>query len=217
MLAHGAIFGNLPLWFLTTLFCVVILYNYLVNRRVNKIVIIFVSLTIPFMIHLLKLPLPFYLKNIPLGIFFFAMGNYLKEKQYKNTWAVISIIIAILILVFIPSRVDFRSNTLGCGYYLFWVVYSLTGIISLNFLFKKFGKIISKTPLQDIGEKSMDYYVWHFILILISGIIYRDILHIEEPYILLFLTIITMILLFPLCFIISKKWLQLTINFDKKR
>ena len=200
---------------LVSLFGVIVIYNYLLNRKVSNTLIICLSLAVPFILHLLKFPRPVYIMNIPLGIFFFAMGRLLKEKQYNIYLAIINIIIYILILVFIPSSVDFRTNKLVSGYYLIWVISSLTGIITYNFVFKKIGKIISITHIQDIGKRSMDYYVWHFILMFFSEMIYKDIFHVEDSYTLFFLTVITLILLFPICFIISKKWLQISVNFNK--
>lgn len=171
LLLSGSTGGNLPLWFLSTLSLVNILFLF-THKHFKLTCIVFII--IPFLINFFQLKnLPLYLSNTCTGIFFYGMGYYLKTLQYNKFIFIISGIGYILLYIYIPSIVDMRSNSLLCGNYIIWIISSMLGIIFINNIFKRF-TFLNLLPLSSIGRNSMSYYATHWIvltLILIMAII----------------------------------------------
>ena len=64
----------------------------------------------------------------------------------------------------IPSFVGMRSNHLYYGFYLLWILYSVSGIVLINYIGSKF---LNKTKILSIlGKYSMEIYCLHWILIM---------------------------------------------------
>lgn len=110
--------------------------------------------------HKFNLHVPFYIGNVFHGLFFYAIGFYLKSRQFNTTIFLLSIIGVVLNVVY-PSKIDFRANDLCSGHYLVAIVYELSGCIFINNVFHRF--LDRKIPLlTHIGCMSMIYYLVHY-------------------------------------------------------
>jgi fucose 4-O-acetylase-like acetyltransferase len=183
--------SNLALWFLMSLAIARILFSILYGRfHIHPIIICLVFLVLAcclnyynyqmkpnsFMLVIggrqLFLRIPCYIGNMCYGMFFYCLGFLLREKQYNNYLFAISVIIYIFHFVFV-SRIDFRSNESSANYPLA-VLYSVTGIICFNNIFKS--KLNVKIPiLTYVGKQSMVYYVTHYAFFaLVFGLIGKN-------------------------------------------
>lgn len=75
IITSGAVAGNMPLWFLFSLFFLRIIYTLLKRYEIPTSIIIGVSAISCFLLHLLKVRHPLYLLNITSGLLFFSTGN----------------------------------------------------------------------------------------------------------------------------------------------
>ena len=159
----GACQGNLPLWFLLSLFAVRII-AYLVFRSKEQVLFLMtIGILIPTLLYYLDLKTPLYFANIFLGIFYFLSGNILREVQYQKYIAFAGIIAYVLFCILGLTVVDMRGNTLEKGCYLLHPIAGLCGIIAINNI-SKWLKFKFEWLLK-IGKNSMNYYVTHWICI----------------------------------------------------
>lgn len=170
VLHEGAVAGNAPLWFLFTLFCVRIIFCLI--QRAKKFLPIFICLfgVLAFLLNYWHIKDYYWISNICSGIFFFGCGYIFKNIQYDKYIFIISIIIYVGIIIYIPTFVDFRSNTFTKGNYFAWILSSLAGIIVFNNLFKL--PPLQLKFLSSIGKDSMGYYVTHWIILGITYIFF---------------------------------------------
>lgn len=196
LLAQGSMSSNLPLWFLPSLFITIIVSNRLICLHKKKYLYTILILILLFIIQLTPIRLPLYIGNILLGIFFFMIGNSLKELQYHKLVFLISGIVSLLILVLLPSFVDFRANKLIFGNYYIWLFASIFNCIFINNIFKRIS-FLNRLKLNIIGKDSMNYYISHWIVIGLTVIIFKDIMNIKNLYVLFAVTIMSLICLLP--------------------
>ena len=78
-LGQGSVFGNLPLWFLLTIFTSRLVYNNLANNGIRNETIAFFALSFAFGLHVLQVDEPYILANTCSGLFFMSSGNMLKH------------------------------------------------------------------------------------------------------------------------------------------
>lgn len=197
LLAQGSISSNLPLWFLPSLFITIIVSNRLIRLGKKKYLYIIFIFILLFIIQLTPVRLPLYIGNILLGIFFFIIGNYLKDLQYHKLVFIFSIAISLLSLVLLPSFVDFRANKLIFGNYYIWLFASIFNCIFINNIFKRIS-FLNRLKLSIIGKDSMNYYITHWIVLGLAVIIFKDIMNITSLYVLFAVTTISLICLLPL-------------------
>lgn len=159
LLMHGSIPGNLPLWFLLSLFLCRVILNILLNKAIPISLVAILSLSIAFLLHEIGFVHPFYAANIWTGLFFMSIG-YMTNKMILTPPHVILCLIIYSISIIYPSFVGMRSNHLYYGFYLLWIVYSLCGIITINL----FGDYIRRIKIFSIiGKYSMQIYCIHWI------------------------------------------------------
>lgn len=164
LLLQESIPGNLPLWFLLTLFICRIIFNFLVKKGLCIFWIAFASLLLAFGMHLIDFKQPFYIANTMTGIFFISVG-YICTRQVKISPPILlSCLIIYMLSMIYPSFVGMRSNHLYYGSYMLWIVYSLCGIIFMNFLGCKF--LNNTKVLSFLGTYSMEIYCLHWIPLL---------------------------------------------------
>lgn len=162
---QGTMGGNLPLWFLLSLFLVKILMSYCDKYKISHIYVLILGMVISgggTVAMTNNIPLPFTLFNVPLGISYYVIGFKLKDVQYKRYIFGISLIVFILLSLLIPSFVDFRSDRTIRGYWIFFIISSVAGIIAINNIFKY--KIFQLPELCSIGMNSLSYYCLHWIV-----------------------------------------------------
>lgn len=161
LLLTGSIPGNLPLWFLLSLFGCRVIFNFAMSRKLSAIAVASFSLVGACLLHVIGFNHPYYVTNIMTGLFFLSLG-YIITKRSVITPPILAICIVIYILSLIyPSFVGMRSNHLYYGVYLLWILYSCAGIIVINKIANKAEKLFS--CFKAIGKYSMQIYCIHWI------------------------------------------------------
>lgn len=163
-LFNGSIVGNQPLWFLFSLFFVKVICNELYQWKFKPILLFCVGCAISAIFYYMNCKgLPIYFVNIPLGIGIYSLGYVMRERQFNKVVLFVSFILYFGIMIICPSHLIFGANSLNNGgSYGLAIVYSVTGCIFFNNLFRK---IPNSTVLQFVGKNSMTYYVVHWIVI----------------------------------------------------
>ncbi len=170
LLLTGSITGNMPLWFLVSLFAVKILFNAIHSTRRGRIIAIFslFIVSIPFFLHAFgsMYRWPLYIANISAGLFFYACGVYLKA--WIDKWYVILPCVAIYLvsLFVIPTYIDMRTNNLDFGNFYLWYPLSLVAIVT----FKALCSIIKLPTSLLAGESAMIILCTHWIILLLVRI-----------------------------------------------
>ena len=110
--------------------------------------------------HFYSFDFPPVLGNIFHGMFCFAMGYFLKEKQYLTSVFICSVFIFLLRYVFVIHS-DMRANSTSDPYYVFFVMYGLVGCIVINNISKRFFNH-KVSLLTYIGKNSMGFFLGHY-------------------------------------------------------
>lgn len=171
LLFFGSVFGNLPLWFLITLFFVRIIFC-ITPQKITTF-LIGGTVVLGVILNYINIPLiPYWIANTIMGLFYFSMGYVLKEYQYNRIMFGISVVIYLLIVYFDFTHVDMRTNQVITGCYWLWPIISLTGIICLNNIIKGINnKILNDNliceTISGIGKYSMNIYVIHWPILMI--------------------------------------------------
>lgn len=84
ILIMGSFVGNLPLWYLTSLFIIKVLFTASINRDCYYLIGI-ICLIAP-ILHFTNFEAPIYVANISHGMFYFAFGNLLKNIRINNVF-----------------------------------------------------------------------------------------------------------------------------------
>ena len=166
----GSVTGNHPLWFLFSLFFVQLLFNELYVRKIKPQFIFIINIIIPIVLYYNSISnLPIYLTNVPLGLSVYTLGYIFKNRQFDKKLISIAGIIYLGVILFYPSHLIFRSNTLNSGgNYLLAIIFSLAGCVVFNNIFKF---LPNCRVLQFIGQHSMTYYVTHWVILNVCTLI----------------------------------------------
>lgn len=169
ILTLGSTGGNLPLWFLPSLLAVQVLYA-LLRKRIGDVWIVIVGLLMAYMLHVLDVHKPLYVANISLGLSVYGFGHLMRQYQYKKYVFALACVTYLAILFMIQNSIDFRTNMVNGGNYLAAVLFALVGCVVINNLFKRMPFRIS--VLEWIGKRSMNFYVMHWLVLLLCSIIF---------------------------------------------
>lgn len=161
----GAIEGNHPLWFLTTLVMSRIVYNYIIVSGRSPKLVCLVSLFAICISHLLNFVNPMSIFNVLNGTFFYALGDLSKKYQDDKKFIIVSFSITMIIALFCIPKATVLGEVVFKGNYFIWLIYSITGCISITALFR----IIpySFPILSMIGRRSLIILVTHWLLLYI--------------------------------------------------
>ena len=173
LLKKGSISGNLPLWWLTSLFMARFLFNIIETQMTRaRYPLFFLCLGVPVFCHYLNIKVPYYITNIPLIISFMFLGYHSKGLAENKVLLLVATSIYVLSLVLYPSAVDMRSNKLLCGDYLVWALSSISSIFLINYLFSIFH--YSFRLLTFIGKNSIFFFCTHWVILILlrCGFIY---------------------------------------------
>jgi len=192
VLNYGAVAGNMPLWFLSSLFVIRLLYTMINNANINKYLLLLCCLSGCWGLNFCEFEKPIYIANILSGMFYFSLGNILPPPKCKKLLPAAFICYSIII-IFFPSWVLMYNNKLILGCYIVWHLYSVAGIICFNALCEK----LSSKHLSQIGRNSMGYYISHMPIILLINTINETYLHLEE-YCVFALIMLVMLLTLPI-------------------
>lgn len=132
LLYTGSVLGNLPLWFLLGLFFDKVLWQVLIKKNITNYYIAVISLIICFGGHILGIKHFFYIWFTFSGLFFYSLGNILKDIQFAQAFRISAIVVYIIAIVALPNSVQMRSNSLEFGYYMLWPLTSVSAIIAWN-------------------------------------------------------------------------------------
>ena len=164
ILFTGASMGNLPLWFLPSLFLVKVCVCTFEKYNVSLILLFTIAFLIAGMGNLANghLKIPYLILNTSGGVVFFLLGYKMKKCQYHKIDIIFSTLIYLLIVFLCPSSVDFRSGETIAGFWFLYIVSSVAGIILVNNLFRL--KIFQIPYIVSIGKHSLNYYCAHWVL-----------------------------------------------------
>ena len=166
VLPLGCLHSNDALWFLSSLFLVNVIF-FIVNRRLSgKRLFVFILLCYLYSFVDSKiLPCVFNSSNVSLGIVYFYGGYMFRKASMKYSifrvwYFILACVLYVLIMTFDPQYLMFVSLGQVNGYYILNLVFSISGIYILWFVFKKLLRI---SLFVYFGEHSMSLYVWHMI------------------------------------------------------
>ena len=113
---------------------------------------------------------PFYVVNFFPAMFFYGMGSYMKERQFGRLPLITSVIIFAASFIY-PSVVDFRVNMPTIGTVPLWYIYAPAGIIIFNNIFKNSRNV---WPFTQIGRSSMFWFLAHWPVLKIIHFLFED-------------------------------------------
>lgn len=191
VLIEGNAVGNIPLWFLLSLFIIHNGFNF-AKKYLHPYVILAIAAVVPTCMHYAQIDIPV-ISHTFAGLFFFICGYViggssiqLLKNINENLQLAVFASLFISIMIFNPVRVSFIDNDLISGTYPCWFISYLVAILVVNNL----ARIVSnKIPLQNsyiasIGKNSMVWLVSHWILLTMCRIVVDDMLGISNSYIL---------------------------------
>lgn len=146
-------------WFLLALFIVRNLYNFL-HGKMSVWLIALICLTLSFIVTYANNIVPCYISNIFHGMTLFCLGDLMRRSQFDKYVFFLSVCVFTVGFYF-PSKIDFRDNSVICGYFPMAVAYEIAGCIVVNNIFSRWlnKKIVLLTY---IGNNSMVFYLIHF-------------------------------------------------------
>lgn len=217
--AYGAVQGNLPLWFLWSLFLVRIYYCCGIKWRWFP-ELLFMLLIVFYFIKFLDLfelghclLKPLYLYNSFVGLIFFYCGYRLKCLQYNKRVILLSIAILMAILFFAPARFDIHNVTVverQKGDFLLFIISATSACVLLNALCRYICGKCDFGILSYIGENSLSLFCIHWILLVIVRDLIVCHLDIGEGWPKMVVYCLSLLLLLPLCLTLMKR---LNINY----
>ena len=160
---YGCVNGNAPLWFLTNLFCARFIYN-LFQR---KILVALLALVMAIALHYIGWNYPLNLGGLMVGLFFYALGDLLRSRQYGIWQFIVSaLLFALSIMIGIQRVSIFRNNLEQGEYYVLFFIQSIAAIIMVNNLVNRL-KLSETNILCLIGRDSIGFYVSHWPIVLV--------------------------------------------------
>lgn len=190
LIINGSLSGNLPLWFLITLFLVKLIVSIVDNYNIHYSIVLSLSLVVAWGGHFVSeriSHIPLTLLNTALGLIFYIIGKYMRKLQYDKRTLAVSFIVFVAVSYLKPSIIGFRSDVVLEGNWMIGVVNCVAGIVIFNNLFKL--RMLQLPLLTNVGKYSMDYYCAHWILFNVIVLIYslrdQDIPNYYELYVLL--------------------------------
>lgn len=182
--SKGAPFGNLPLWFMLSLFTTKILFVIIENFRILWIIMLF-----PITGYILSAHITgscFGLNAVPAGITFYFYGYIYRRKILVLTnkaqigLHVVMGIILIFGLYWDFSWVDIHYNSVIRGDYIPWLVNTILALSVTVFVSRKFILIRRFPFFEYLGRHSMIFFVLHWPLLYIDHYLITDILSLSS-------------------------------------
>ncbi len=194
--------GNLPIWFLLSLFSSLLFFALLTRLRIYKFILLFPIISYFLQLYNIILPLGF--SNIFIGIFFIYIGSLYRKYEVFNRYLLGgSIAVFLLIQIFDFSYLDFRTNSLQNGSYISYIISSIAGIIIIFNIGKSINYI---KPINYIGKNSIIYFVLHWpVILFVKNIIVNNELNKNQLLIPIFCASIVIIIIPILIHIINNK------------
>lgn len=137
IIGRGGPSGNTPLWFLLALFLTQLFVIFSSRLKMPKLLTFSIALLLSYLGTLTnnnKISIPPIIWEVASGSIFFLCGNYLRELQYGKKAMLVALIIYVCVIIFAPSYYDFRKGSIEQGYWIAYIISSISGI----FLFVNF-------------------------------------------------------------------------------
>jgi len=172
LIIDGSTGGNLPLWFLLSLFLVkatMYLSEYLnISKKYLFVLSMIFALGGAYLTQ--RNHFPIWTLSTAEGLIFYIMGYWLRNCQYSHLGIkVICLFFVIFSFAVFPSEVDIHFDTINQGFWLPYQVYSIAMIVILNNIFRL--KMFQLPMFSSIGRDSMTYYCYHWLLFQIIAIV----------------------------------------------
>lgn len=183
LILGGTIPGNPPLWFIPSLFVTQCLFAFMRDRKLNIYTCAATGLLGGALLAIINYDLvPVYIGSGILGVFYFAMGRILHK--YEGNWKVLIgcvIICAALFIVNSSPNADIRhvaQYSGSIGNFFHGIVMAVCCCFIVNAIFKFLQPLLKFPLLQFVDKHAMDFYVTHWIVLLIvSRLLLGDIFH----------------------------------------
>lgn len=200
LILGGCVGGNTPLWFIPSLFVVQCVAAWLLSKKNWTCLWAVVSIVLGYGFYLIDFELmPTYIESAFGGLFFFCMGNWLKDWQYKWWVSVLCVVATIAVMWFGLSGFGVRGNGVERGNYFVGALASLVGCVGINGLMRWLQPYIRCYVLQYVGRNAMTIYVTHWIVLLLSmRLVATDLLHIYDRQMLLWIGGLSCIIVIPI-------------------
>lgn len=211
---RGYIVGNLPLWFLLTLFGVRFVANKILPDREDKYAwikmatIVLTGYVISYLAYRFNHRLlPYWIANGAAGLSFFALGYAMRELETKWWLIVPCAIVYVLGGIFGFPIVDMWPNDVVAGNYLLWIPVAFCCIVTFNAVCRIISQYIRIKPIEWVGSNAISIYVIHALIItmIVELILSPNHINISSVCI-IGLIILAYIVLFPLC-VWLKNWI----------
>ena len=166
---RGDICGNLPLWFLVTLFEVKLIYA-LLNRKMSRYIIFIVFFLLSGVFSFFDLHSPGYVFSFFTAMTLYSSGHILANKEKSALVFFFCGILYVVSILFFPQMVDIRTSTLIYGNFPLWLIVSIAACVTWNNITKYVVYYVPEKVLQS-GRDSMIYYVTHWLVISYSSLL----------------------------------------------
>lgn len=174
----GSFPGSQHLWFLVSLFFASCLFKLTKNHWWATAILCLLLLLFHYNAkkHIIGFPIfgdiPYLWGNIMAGCLFMFGGYRLRNYQYLRWAFFISLILYVVMFIVCYSSVDMHTMNISVGG-LQWYLFSLFGIVALNNLSKYMVKYVISQPLIYIGKYSLQFYIYHWLVISCVCIVYK--------------------------------------------
>lgn len=209
LLLGGTIPGNLPLWFLPSLFTTQCLFAFLQEKKVNVYACALIGLLGGLIFMLINCRfVPAYIGSGIFGVCYFAMGKIL-HKYEGNCKVLVGVFVFCAVLLLIDHTpisdiggvAQFRGTMWD---YFHGVGVALCGCFIIDTVFFYLQSILKFPLLRWIGRNAMDFYVLHWIILLaMQRLLLGDIFHMWDAKLQFVVGGLSCMILIPMIIIIK--------------
>lgn len=218
LLLGGTIPGNPPLWFIPSLFVTQCLFAFMNDRKLNIYICATIGLLGGVLLAIINYDfVPVYIGSGILGVFYFAMGKILHK--YESNWKVLvgalGLCAALLMINHNPISdirhiAQFEGTVWEC---LHGIGVAICGCFIINAILCFLQPIVKFPVLRWVGRNAMDFYVLHWIvLLLVSRLLMGDIFHAWDTQWKFIITGIGCLLIIPAYIMIKNQWIKRTVH-----
>ena len=157
--------GNLPLWFLLSLFLIRVTYAVVRKSETLAWILWIGSLAFGFLQGAYSIGSS-HIAHMSMGYVYFLLGAKLRTQKFTFWHRIMVGSLGLFFYFFAPVIVDMNTNRVLVGsYYLLWPVYSICGIVIFDILSGFVAERFS--CIQSVGKSAAVCYVCHWPILLI--------------------------------------------------
>lgn len=186
LILGGTIPGNTPLWFLPSLWMTQCLFAFLREKKVSLYVCVLISLVGGILLMLINSDfVPVYIGSGIVGLCYFAMGKILHkyEGNWKVLFGVVVVCVVLLLINHTPTATirDISQSDGSIREYIHGVGVAVCGCFIIDTLFNYLQPFLNFSMLRWVGRNAMDFYVLHWIILLVvARLLMEDIFYVED-------------------------------------